>query len=492
MTDNANKLWEESIASSNAAPANGTVSANAAHAAVNTLKHITMHFNTGKDEMRKNSFEKAVQAGNITNPELDDAYVFLAEKPDAAGIRQTLSWLEAAYQQTQKNPESKVIIATVFTLPDNLEKIANKQHKKEILTLLQANPLVKFVELHTWVENIFDERNNISFSNKPRSITPLFGELAKTGEPLVEVIKNWINSGVINNPALDGTHIIMPEAVGEGRLISFKEAYAITNSDSNAKVVIASFLNDVKSRDQIFTPNSSQLKTIKILQANPNVVFLVLPASPKDWNNISFQNNSPIKKISDSEIIDATYKLNEWYLQVIRHSLQPNKVKDPYHPVGDREKAYVNEAFEITQRYFPGLDTITKMLDYVMHIPLDIPEPMRGKRVKGVYVDVDGTLIEYVPIGSDKEGKQELRMEVVELLKKYEQEWKEIIIWTGWDVKKKEKRLRELGITWPVVSKYDYAGATAEIVVDDTDKAAFMLQSKILPETYIDTTKLAA
>jgi hypothetical protein len=37
------------------------------------------------------------------------------------------------------------------------------------------------------------------------------------------------------------------------------------------------------------------------------------------------------------------------------------------------------------------------------------------------------------------------------------------------------------------VSKYDYAGATAEIVVDDTDEEAFITQSKIKAEKYIDT-----
>jgi hypothetical protein len=38
-----------------------------------------------------------------------------------------------------------------------------------------------------------------------------------------------------------------------------------------------------------------------------------------------------------------------------------------------------------------------------------------------------------------------------------------------------------------VLNKYDYAGATAEIVIDDTDQNAFIVQSKILPKTYIDT-----
>jgi len=40
------------------------------------------------------------------------------------------------------------------------------------------------------------------------------------------------------------------------------------------------------------------------------------------------------------------------------------------------------------------------------------------------------------------------------------------------------------------VSKYDYAGATAEIVLDDTDQNAFIAQSKIYPETYINTVTM--
>jgi len=193
------------------------------------------------------------------------------------------------------------------------------------------------------------------------------------------------------------------------------------------------------------------------------------------------ETSIPKKEKNLTALISSEASRRIWYF---RHALKHDE--DPYNKTENEKVDWLKEV----QKFFPWLETFEKAMDYVLHIKLDLPEPMKWKRIEWVYVDVDGTLIVYVGIHSGKEGTQELRQDVVELLKKYESEWKEIIIWTGWDVELKKKYLRSLWITRPVVSKYDYAGATAEIVLDDTDQNAFIAQSKIYPETYINTVTM--
>ncbi len=115
---------------------------------------------------------------------------------------------------------------------------------------------------------------------------------------------------------------------------------------------------------------------------------------------------------------------------------------------------------------------------------------MAWEKIEWVYCDIDWTLLEYVWMHSWKEWTQKIRQTVLDMLKKYELEGKDVFIWTWWDVKTKEKYLKTLWINRPVVSKYDYTWAQAEIVLDDTDIEVFVLQSKIYPENYIDTSNL--
>ncbi len=226
-------------------------------------------------------------------------------------------------------------------------------------------------------------------------------------------------------------------------------------------------------------------KILDFLLTHPNIQYIRLPFTPEAWWNISFE--IPFHTIEGKEKLDLEKNIVIKKLREIQHIYQHIPIEKLYHPETANEKYKAKHVIEETQKYFPWLDTKEKALDYITHVKLDIPEVMKWERIEWVYVDIDWTLIEYVPIWSVLEWKQELRQEVVNLLKNYEQDGKKIIIWTGWNVLEKEKYLRTLGITRPVVSKYDYTGATAEIVVDDTDRWAFILQSRIFPEIYINT-----
>lgn len=262
-------------------------------------------------------------------------------------------------------------------------------------------------------------------------------------------------------------------------------AYNVLQKNPEAKVLFFSWLWQ-QMLEKHLSQRWDKHAIFQRLIAHKNFRFIENPCSPEQLN-LSFEmqwENNVQQQFAAEKIITMQY------IGIIKHSLEPYKVKDAYNTKDSREQSYVQHAFELTQKYFPGLDTVEKMLDFVLNVKVDIPEVMTGQRIEGVYCDVDGTLIDYVPIWSPLEWTQQLRPQVVELLKQYEAAGKKIIIRTWGDVAMKETYLRTLGITRPVVSKYDYAGATAEIVVDDTDRWAFVLQSKICAETYIDTRSM--
>ncbi len=236
-----------------------------------------------------------------------------------------------------------------------------------------------------------------------------------------------------------------------------------------------------------FNDESSKISKYKWLLQNSNCRFIEIPYSIERLNSVFDNITAPWDLL-----IQQKAEQNLWaeWLKYILHALHPSKISDPYNPKTSREEWYLRETMILAKQYFPGLDTAEKVLDYVLNINIDIPEVMKWKRIEWVYVDVDGTLIDYVPIWSPLEWTQQLKPAVVALLKEYEAQWKSITVWTWGDVKKKEAHLRSLWITRPVVSKYDHAWAIAEIVLDDTDRGAFVTQSKIYPETYINVNKL--
>ncbi|MCX6824132.1 MAG: HAD hydrolase family protein [candidate division SR1 bacterium] len=289
-------------------------------------------------------------------------------------------------------------------------------------------------------------------------------------------VKDELKNAKENKETLGGAYVIYVENKRGGRERSdcggINDAIGILSKNPEAKIILMGFMPEEYLRQE--------KEEFNFVMAHANVVCLDMLTSAGALGTLKFKGS--IDKDNYLGLADKEAKKKMGY---IRHGLQG--MKDPYHPQDEYEKNRVERAFKEAQEYFPGLDTIDKMLDFVVHVNIDIPEKMKGQKIQGVYCDVDGTLIEYVGINSGKEGTQQLRQSVVDRLKKYEQEGKEIYIRTGGNVEKKAAYLKTLGIDRPVVNKCDYAGATAEIVMDDTDINAFIVQSKILPETYIDT-----
>jgi len=104
--------------------------------------------------------------------------------------------------------------------------------------------------------------------------------------------------------------------------------------------------------------------------------------------------------------------------------------------------------------------------------------------IEGVFTDFDDTLIL-------KDGT--LNEKVVNMLKEFAAAGKKVTIWTGGDPAEAAKKLEKLGdnedVTFlkglKLVSKYDFAGATAEIVIDDMAQEALGIMFKIRAKKFI-------
>jgi hypothetical protein len=172
-----------------------------------------------------------------------------------------------------------------------------------------------------------------------------------------------------------------------------EKAYQMLQAKPSSKILLLSTL-DLEHTKSLASFRNARSLELQVLLAHPQCRFLEMPTTPEQIND-SFA----LKKESDiQQQFEAEKAITKQHISIIHHSLTGQKVHDPYNPTNDRERAYVQEAFALTQTYFPGLDTIEKMLDFVLNVQIDIPEVMSGQRIEGVYVDIDGTLIDYVPI----------------------------------------------------------------------------------------------
>jgi len=80
------------------------------------------------------------------------------------------------------------------------------------------------------------------------------------------------------------------------------------------------------------------------------------------------------------------------------------------------------------------------------------------KPIRGVFCDVDGTLL----------SGNSLNFALVQHLRGREADGLPVFIWTGGSREDAEKRLRQLGLDWLVYSKErDFLGATVEEAIDD-------------------------
>jgi hypothetical protein len=102
-----------------------------------------------------------------------------------------------------------------------------------------------------------------------------------------------------------------------------------------------------------------------------------------------------------------------------------------------------------------------------------IASRFEGQELKGIFVDVEGTLLQ----------NGEVNQELVSQLEEKSKE-KPITIWTDADIKEIFRPLRNAGLYWKILPKELFAGAKVEEVYDDLTQEDFETKHRIKTEIY--------
>ncbi len=175
--------------------------------------------------------------------------------------------------------------------------------------------------------------------------------------------------------------------------------------------------------------------------------------------------------------IDETNK----YLRQLFHNL--SHVYD----LSQTELPKNNPRFDVimanARSYFPGLKekTDAEIVTFLKETKVERPLVKKGEYLDGVYCDAEGTLL--------VDGK--LNDKVVKALVYYFTEGEKITIWTDGNLSEIFTKLRMMGVMHLIVSKHDYAGAKAKIVIDDMKEYEFSALTKISAEKFIHVSEIA-
>jgi len=166
----------------------------------------------------------------------------------------------------------------------------------------------------------------------------------------------------------------------------------------------------------------------------------------------------------------------------LRHDFY--RIKNVEKPKDKKEKLFLENTVKITIGYFPSLKgkTNTEIQEFLNSCKYKVDEVMKGQSIDGVYCDVEGTFLVDGEVNKD----------VCEKLDGYTQGGKAVTLWTLGDTETIQKTLDENNVTYPLKNKLDFAGAIAEIVIDDEDMNIFIARTKIQPKTFIKLSEYNA
>lgn len=250
------------------------------------------------------------------------------------------------------------------------------------------------------------------------------------------------NCAVIAIERNDGTHSLE---------VGTDIALSLLNKDSMRPILLYGF-HSIDGFKKV-VPKS------ELLFAKENVRYLQLPYNAEDLvKALSKQSSTEIntEKIQELQQAEVSKKVSQWLHIIDRF---PEKV--------------MNEVKE----FFPTLNDKTdkEIEDFLFKIRQNVPEVMKGQNIEGVYCDIEGTLF----------NGEELNQNTLNKLKELESQGKNITLWTDGDINQLQKLIEENGITYPLKSKIDHAGASAEIVIDNDDENTFSAKTKIFAKKFI-------
>ncbi len=207
-----------------------------------------------------------------------------------------------------------------------------------------------------------------------------------------------------------------------------------------------------------------------------HVTYVRLSFTPQDLAEAVKSSRASLPKNNDqSQSAEAKVRrdIQARTLSTLRHdlghALRDNATIDQ--PRYDRLIAQARTEFDIAPKA-----TDKSVEEFIINTKLDIKDVFRGE-IPGVYCDIDDTLIHADGTRND---------ETIKLLTEYEAQGHKVHIWTGGAIIEARQKLEKIGVTqYPLLSKLNYAGATAEIVIDNVSSDKFYFQTHITAKKFI-------
>ena len=216
-------------------------------------------------------------------------------------------------------------------------------------------------------------------------------------------------------------------------------------------------------------------QNIDILLAKPNVRFLRMPFHPDTIvEEFIAAANSSKYEITADEVALATEKHIQNSLSSIWHDIK--KAPDPLHPTDGWQKSCVVSGIAKAKEVFPMLADMDDafILQFLEETSAKREEVRKGETFSGIFCDMEGTLF----------SNGTLNNAVLEFLRKYEVEGKEVRLWSDGNLSELQPLLDANNITYQLNAKRDFAGAIVEIAIDDMDEYSFSAITKVFAKEF--------
>lgn len=194
-------------------------------------------------------------------------------------------------------------------------------------------------------------------------------------------------------------------------------------------------------------------KNFSTLVAMPNADYIACPFSLDAFVEKANELIDGKKQGNSAVVASGTAREREQKIAVLRHS-SVDHGRYPSDPI-----AFLEDAAKLG--FFGTVDDVREALRAWSRT---LEGAYAGQEFPGLFIDVQGTLLL---------GENTLNGEVMEMARDAEQSGP-VTVWTDGDLSTITSQLRKLGITWPIVSKFEFKGATVEKAIDDKSQDEFV------------------
>ena len=400
--------------------------------------------------------------------------------------------LNVALEKILANPEKKILLTSLIDVDRflNTEKIGDDQKNK--LKLLLSKPNVKFLQVPYTLDElgaVFHENEMLNNNEVIESMQFTFDNWTET---FISKLKKEISE--VEHSKLKNSRIILCEIKPtlHDQRSDFKGialAYEEYLKNSHDPIILTSFC----SIEQL-TKHASEEAKLTFLLSKPNVRFIRLPFYgydlPKLFTDIDNENEisteTAFQKILENEINhflhDAKYRVEtdgsksiEYDDRLAYFFNQPEDIKSEKRIAFENKLIWLLQLQHPSFKTFPRKNNLQWIVDTYKYARMQmLPE---WTKFEGVFVDRDGCIYSNT--------NKAFNQDVIDLVKKYEQEGKQIRLWTQGNIELKQKLLDEAGLPYIVESKTDYKGWTVEISIDNDSQETLYGKAKIKSNHHI-------